>query len=171
MIKTIRINTSDLNALRSKKLEDLKRSSNFNSHFGELESFLSELEDKKIDYLKEFIANLQDTDISIITDSIRRVTGNIDQSINSFKSILDHIRFFLEDTFSPEIDFDEDGELVFEWYGRLGARANLTFSCNGEMYFISLFHGQREKLKLYANPQSVERINDTLAKLFYDKTL
>ncbi|MBL7973266.1 MAG: hypothetical protein JNJ85_00035 [Candidatus Kapabacteria bacterium] len=40
----------------------------------------------------------------------------------------------------PELSIDEAGLHSFEWYGRRGAKANMTVSQNGIIYFVSTFH-------------------------------
>lgn len=71
----------------------------------------------------------------------------------------------------PEYAIDSEGEIMLEWYGRIGARINLTFGRNGELYFISLMHGQITKSKLFFNSFTLAKIESELTMLFKDKEL
>lgn len=73
--------------------------------------------------------------------------------------------------YTPEYAIDSEGEIMLEWYGRIGARINLTFGRNGELYFISLMHGQITKSKLFINSFTFAKIESELIMLFKDKEL
>lgn len=72
---------------------------------------------------------------------------------------------------APEYAIDAEGEIMLEWYGRIGARINLTFGRNGEIYFISLLHGEITKSKLFINSFTFAKIESELTMLFKDKEL
>lgn len=88
-------------------------------------------------------------------------------NFNNFIKIF-NIRFLSQNP--PEISIDNDGEISLEWYGRIGARLNLTFSSKNEIYFISLFHGDDSKSILnMSDNNTFIKIENDLTRLFDDK--
>lgn len=88
-------------------------------------------------------------------------------NFNKFIEILNY-RFLSQNP--PEITIDNDGEISLEWYGRIGARLNITFSSKNEIYFISLFHGDDSKSILnMSDNNTFIRIENDLNRLFEDK--
>jgi|GEM_PF-4981273 len=88
-------------------------------------------------------------------------------NFNKFIEIFNN-RFLSQN--SPELSLDNDGEISLEWYGRIGARLNLTFSSKNEIYFISLFHGSDSKSILSLNDKNIyNKIENDLNRLFSDK--
>ena len=100
----------------------------------------------------------------------------IDKIKNNYLSSKQHFLHFIDNFDSeyivnnaPEYAIDNDGEIMLEWYGRIGARINLTFGKNGELYFISLVHGETTKSQLFINSFALDKIKNELTKLFNGK--
>ncbi len=125
------------------------------------------INNKAIDFFtenKEYLSEIIKKD-----ETLENLASNISKSISNYDNFIEfcsNINFIIE--FKPEIEFDYDGELSFEWYGRKGARANLTFGKNGELYFVSLFHGESQKAKHFLNENSIQKINDELLRIYKD---
>jgi hypothetical protein len=134
----------------------------------ELHEFKDMINNQAIEFYnekKDFFHKIAKND-----NTLNVISSNISKSINNYENVVQfcsNLNFIIK--FKPEIEFDDDGELSFEWYGRKGARANLTFGKNGEMYFVSLFHGESQKDKLFLNENSIKNINDKLLRIYEDK--
>ena len=127
---------------------------------------------KRKDFIREIYTSYIDTginDINEILPALEEVHSNMQGTIENFKNCLNYFDKNFFSDFTTEAEFDEDGELILEWYGRIGARVNLTFGKNAELYFISLFHGESTKSKLFINRDSANMIKTALDKLYKDK--
>jgi hypothetical protein len=129
---------------------------------------------KFVDINSEFLQLINVTDLqsrgNIISDVIK-FASNFLNSINNMSKFIKQFDNKFISTIKPEIEIDNDGELIFEWYGRKGVRANLTFGRNGELFFVSLFHGESMKSKLFINKSSIEKIKTELVKIANDNIL
>ncbi|MBM2813803.1 MAG: hypothetical protein HW421_565 [Ignavibacteria bacterium] len=125
---------------------------------------------------QEFFIEFEEENIDIQTSDkslYEQKRAKIKETFHHSRSNLSNfIRLFDSNyitTLKPEVDVDYDGEIDFEWYGRIGARANLTFGKNGELYFVSLFHGESSSSKMYINKTSITKIQNDIERLFKDK--
>lgn len=136
-----------------------------------LTAVIDNIIEKATDFIDEIFCSYIDSGIkdnNIILSSLENKLSNMQGTIENFQNCLNYLdRNFFSD-FPTEPEFDDDGELIFEWYGRVGARVNLTFGKNAELYFVSLFHGESTKSKLFINCDSAETIKNTLVKLYKD---
>ncbi len=102
---------------------------------------------------------------------LRRRLDNYSGSWYSVQKFLSLYKEKMKSNFLPAIAIDGDGEVVFEWYGRLGARAILTFGGNGAVYFVALFHGEVFKYQLFLTNSIPKEIGAQLEKIFKDRLL
>jgi hypothetical protein len=91
---------------------------------------------------------------------------SLEQTGHFLPQLLPHLRL----DFMPAVSIDNEGEVDFEWYGRLGARASITIGANGVLYFVSLFHGQSLKSRLTWSSTIPSIILTELDKIYKDKT-
>jgi hypothetical protein len=139
--------------------------------FSKIIEMVNDLKQKTTEFLIEEIGIYQQLasygksrEITLITEKL----ANLSSSLINYSKLLDFQAIDFLTILKPEVDFDDDGELVLEWYGRKGARANLTFGRNGELYFVSLFHGSSLKAKLFINQDSINQITNEINKLSED---
>jgi len=121
---------------------------------------------KAMDYCIELIEMNGDTNIGSMTDSL---CSNFNYSWEVLQKFLEYFDYRFFETLKPNIDVDDDGEIIFEWYGRKSVRVNLTFGIHGELYLVSLFHGTSLKLKQFINQFSINLIKSQLIQLLNDK--
>jgi hypothetical protein len=133
------------------------------THSTEINSIKDEIQQKVEKYAFELI------DMDDYKNKIDEFLSNYYFSFDNTEKFLDNFDQSLLLKFKPVVELDDDGEIDFEWYGRKGARANLTFGKNGELYFVYLFHGERNSSKLFLNKLSVNRIKNELDRIYKDK--
>ncbi len=132
-----------------------------------IEQFLSDINCVFQDIKNEIIEiDNNDTDSKNHSNTI---VQNYHLSLNNCAKFIECINSDHVLIFKPEISIDQDGEISLEWYGRIGARANITFGRNGELFFISLYHGELLKSKFFFSEDSIKRIEEELDKLYKDK--
>mgnify|MGYP000482024021 CR=1 FL=1 len=64
--------------------------------------------------------------------------------------------------------FDDDGELIVEWYGRKGARFAVQFGRDGYLYYSLLFHGDYSSGKAFVRAEWPPEIKSALVRLSKD---
>lgn len=134
--------------------------------------FYEFINQKANDYIEEQYNSYVDSgidDIDIILPGLNPLIFTMKSSIENLVNSLSYLGVSFLSDFPADFEFDEDGELILEWYGRIGARVNLTFGKNAELYFVFLFHGESTKSKLFINRDSANLIKNALVKLFNDK--
>lgn len=100
------------------------------------------------------------------------LTINFTESYKHLRKFISSVgieSFYKINKMEANISIDEDGEIMLEWYGRKGARINLTFGRNGDLYFVSIFHGSNAKSKFNADKISYDYILKALDRLYKDK--
>ncbi len=113
--------------------------------------------------------SLQTAPIQIQTLQTLQAIQNLKQSSVQFKLFLTKLAPHLRPDFMPSVTVDNEGEFIFEWYGRQGARASVIVGANGALYFVSLFHGTSIKSRLLWNNDIPPLILTELDKIYKDK--
>lgn len=97
----------------------------------------------------------------------QELSNNFSDSKTLMINFIYEIQSFISN-FYPSISIDSEGEIAFEWYGKIGARANVTFGKNGDLYFICLFHGEKTSSKLFSTRANILDIKKVLLKIKND---
>lgn len=64
--------------------------------------------------------------------------------------------------------FDDEGELIVEWFGRKGARFAVQFGRDGYLYYSLLFHGDYSSGKAFVREEWPPEIESALVRLSKD---